>query len=215
MTAREAEGGDPKALVRRGYDACSDVYVDRRAKTPPPELEALAARLPRGARVLDIGCGSGIPVTAALSPRFDVTGVDISQEQIARAARTVPAATFVRGDIMEIDFSAESFDAVVAFYSIFHLPRAEQPALFERIARWLAPGGYFLATLSRFAEDDRTEEDFFGVTMFWSQLGFAEYEAEIARAGLDLLSVTMAGKGYVDDEGPPETHPLVLAQKHG
>ena len=77
--------------------------------------------------MLDIGCGAGVPVTQALSGRFAVTGVDISSEMVRQARANVPGATFIHGDITSVDFPDSSFDAVVAFYSIFHLPREEHP----------------------------------------------------------------------------------------
>ena len=51
-------------------------------------LDLLMARLAPGGRVLDLGCGAGLPSTLRLSERFDVTGVDVSAEQLRRAART-------------------------------------------------------------------------------------------------------------------------------
>jgi SAM-dependent methyltransferase len=201
-----------KALVRRSYDRCADAYAARRARTPPPELRALADLLPPDARVLDIGCGAGVPITAALAARFQVTGVDISEEQLARARVLVPSARFLLGDVMTVDFEGESLDAAVAFYSIFHLPRIEQPELLRRIARWLRPGGYLLATLSRFGEAGYTEDDFFGATMYWSQFSLDESRGQMEAAGFEILSVTWAGEGYEGEE-PNETHPLVSAKR--
>lgn len=215
MTPHECAAEDAKETVSRGYDRCADEYLSRRAKRPPPELETLAALLPPGASVLDIGCGAGAPVTVALSERFSVTGVDVSAEQIARARARMPHGTFLHGDVMALEFPEASFDAAVAFYSIFHLPRGEQSGLFVRVGRWLRPGGYLLATLSRFGEAGYTESGFFGVTMCWSHFGLDEYRPQIAAAGFDVLSVAMAGEGYVDDDGPNVTHPLVLARRRG
>jgi SAM-dependent methyltransferase len=45
-----------------------------------------------------------------------------------------------------VDFPPETFDVVVAFHSIIHVPRTEQPLLVRRIHRWLRPAGVFLAT---------------------------------------------------------------------
>ena len=97
-------------------------------------------------RIAVLGCGAGVPVTHWLAQRFEATGVDVSAKQLELARQHVPAASFVRADMSELDFPAGSFDAVVAFYSIIHVPRMEHPALVSRIYSWLRPGGRFLAT---------------------------------------------------------------------
>src|SRR2546429_8375786 len=92
---------------------------------------------PQGAHVLDLGCGMGVPTTATLAQHFTVTGVDISAHQIELARQKVPQATFIQSDISLLDFPPRSFDAVVAFYSLFCLPRAELFPLLQKIASWL------------------------------------------------------------------------------
>src|SRR6266498_631895 len=57
------------------------------------------------------------------SERFDVVGVDLSEEQLQLARAEVPGATFVQADFADLDFPAESFDAVAALYSFVHVPR--------------------------------------------------------------------------------------------
>jgi cyclopropane fatty-acyl-phospholipid synthase-like methyltransferase len=128
-----------------------------------------------GARILDIDCGAGIPIASELAQRFSVTGIDISGEQIRLARQHVPSGTFIQADIMTVDFSDATFDAVVAFYTIFHLPREEHAELFKRIRMWLKHGGNLLATVALQDEDPYTEDDFFGVTMYWSNYGLTYY----------------------------------------
>ena len=94
--------------------------------------------------MLDIGCGAGVPITRTLAERFCVTGLDISSEMVRRALVNVPEATFILGDIMSVEFPPHHFDAVVAYYTIFHLPREEHPELIRRIYTWLKPGGWIL-----------------------------------------------------------------------
>jgi ubiquinone/menaquinone biosynthesis C-methylase UbiE len=61
--------------------------------------------------------------------------VDISARQVELARRNAPAATFIHGDMAAQTFPESSFDAVVAFFSIFHLPREDHGTLFESIER--------------------------------------------------------------------------------
>ncbi len=204
--------GDPKQIVESGYDACGARFNAQRNTDPTPELNQLIDVLPARARVLDVGCGGGV-VTAALAEHSDVVGIDISAAQIEQARARVPNATFVFGDIMAQDFEAASFNAVVAFYTLFHLPRQEHRPLLERIATWLKPGGYLLATVARGAHPGYTEPDFFGATMYWSHFEADWYTAVLGELGFDVLASGMLGHGYRDGAGrPDERHPVVFAQ---
>ena len=205
---------DYKLLVRSGYDLCAAAYHESVRHEAGRELDSLTERLEDGATVLDIGCGAGVPFARALGKRFAVTGVDISSEMLKRARANVPQATFIHGDIMAVEFSPSSFDAAVAFYSIFHLPREEHRKLFRRIYSWLKPGGHLLCSLTRSSEEPYTEDNFHGVTMYWSNYSLQEYEEILIRTGFNLLETSMIGHGYADGyDGPEERHPLVLAQK--
>lgn len=201
-----------KALVREGYDRCARAYADARATEPVGQLDLLLAHLAPSAAVLDLGCGSGIPVARTLAERCSVTGVDFSAEQIRLARQQVPAATFIESDLSDLELPGGSFDAVVAFYALFHLPRDEQLALLASVWGWLKPGGYFLGTLSPRDEAPYTEDDFFGVTMFWTNFALEQYEQVLRNLGFELLDVTTTGHGYSDPR-PPEQHPLVFARK--
>ena len=205
---------DYKILVQRGYDRCAAAYHEAHKNEAGPELDFLTRRLEDDATVLDVGCGTGVPYTRALAQRFTVTGVDSSSEMIRRARANVPKGSFIHRDIMSVEFPPSSFNAAVAFYSVFHLPREEQPELFRRIYVWLKPGGYLLCTLTRFSEEAYTEDDFFGVTMYWSNYGLEDYKEILTRAGFSLLETSVIGHGYTEaHQAPQEHHPLVLAQK--
>ncbi len=149
-------------------------------------LLEFAQRLPGGARVLDLRCGPGVPSTKALAHRFDVIGVDISEAQIGLARENVPEATFIHGDFAEIEFPEASLDGVAAFYSISHVPREEHALLFERIARWLVPGGLFLATLGA-TDSPHWVGEWLGVPMFFSSHDAATNRALLRGAGLELM----------------------------
>ena len=205
---------DYKALVQRGYDRCAGAYGEARKIEAGPELDLLAKRLEDGATVLDIGCGTGVPYTRALAQRFTVTGIDSSSEMIKEARANVPNGRFIHGDVMSVEFSPSSFNGALAFYSLFHLLREEHPELFRHIYDWLQPGGYLLCTLTRFNEGAYTEDDFFGVTMYWSNHDLEDYKEILTRVGFSLLETSVIGHGYTEaQQAPHENHPLVLAQK--
>jgi SAM-dependent methyltransferase len=200
-------------LVAAGYDAMADTWEDwsgRIADDPRQEwLDELLAVLPQEATVVELGCGNGTRETRELAQRTRLTGVDLSEEQLRRARERVPAATFIHGDLTTIEFAAGSFDALAAFYVLNHVPRELLPRLFERIHRWLRPGGHLLSTLGA-SDLPEWEGDWLGVPMF-----FSGHPPEINRrllrdAGFELVhddAVTIA-----EPEGAVTFH-WVLARR--
>jgi cyclopropane fatty-acyl-phospholipid synthase-like methyltransferase len=203
---------DYRKLVERGYDAIAAKYNDARSREDEAALTPLLARLPPGSRVLDLGCGAGVPIARALAERFDVTGVDLSAGQLALARAQVPGATFIRADMATVQFEHASFDAAVSFYAIFHLPREEHAPLLARIYRWLRPGGYLLASLAM-TDAGAYTEDFFGTEMYWSHYGTRHNRRIVEEAGFTILRDALLTHGYGDSDHPPESHPIFFAQK--
>lgn len=179
-----------KLIVRAGYNEIAERYLtwsERVVNDPRARFtDDLVRRLPEGARVLDLGCGAGIPSTRLLAERFEVLGVDISEAQIELARKNVPEATFVRDDFSELAFPEGSFDGVAAFYSISHVPREEHTRLFVRVAEWLKPGGLFLATLGAEESPNWTGE-WLGVPMFFSSHDADENRRLLHGAGLSFV----------------------------
>ena len=141
---------DERDLVRRGYDQLSYRYRRDDAEDGQygPWLADLHQRLPASSAVLDLGCGCGIPVARFLAHAgHRVTGIDISDVQIDRARRLVPAARFLRADATRLELPPASYDAVVCLYALIHMPLTEQPRLIERVAAWPRPGGWLLVTV--------------------------------------------------------------------
>jgi SAM-dependent methyltransferase len=182
---------DPRTrIVGDGYDAMSDdfgAWRDRVVGDPRERWrEELASRLSDGARVLELGCGAGVPDTLALAERFRVTGVDISEEQIARARANVPEASFVEADFTSLDFDDGSFDAVAAFYSFNHVPRDLLAPLFARIHSWLVPGGLLLASFGT-SDTESWVGEWLGTTMFFSSFPPETTSRLLVEAGFEPL----------------------------
>jgi cyclopropane fatty-acyl-phospholipid synthase-like methyltransferase len=176
-------------IVQAGYDELGPRFGEwaERIEGDPSErfVAELEARLPEGARVLDLGCGNGAK-SARLAGRFELTGVDVSGEQLRLARAEIPAAKLVRADFAALDFPAETFDGITALYSIMHVPREEHPSLFGKILRWLKPGGLFLASLSHVGGDDWAGE-WLGVEMFFSGFDAETNRRLLREAGFELL----------------------------
>jgi trans-aconitate methyltransferase len=178
---------DAHELVRRGYDAIGAGYRDWAATVESPVaryLDRLEATLAPGSDVLDLGCGPGVPA-ASLARRHRLMCVDTSAAQLELARAAVPGATFVQANMTEVELAPGSFDAVVALFSIQHLPSEEHPALFERIAGWLRPGGRFLGTLGVVEHPGVVDPDWLGAPMYASSLGHERYLELLPELGLE------------------------------
>jgi SAM-dependent methyltransferase len=190
---------DPADLVRSSYNTLSRHYRgdDDDAPRYDPWLADLHSRLPGPGQVLDIGCGCGLPVARQLTAAgHQVTGVDISDVQIDRARQLVPGASFIRADATELDFPADSFDAVICLYALIHIPLDRQPPLLRDIARWLRPGGWMLATTGHTAWTG-TEDNWLGgpATMWWSHADAATYRSWIGQTGLEITDQQFVPEG--------------------
>ena len=206
-----------KEAVARGYDRVGGRYGELALKADFDEraryVDALIDGLPSGARLLDLGCGAGVPTTRRLAEHFEVTGVDISQRQVERARYNVPGATFLWADMSSLDLPAASFDAVTAFYSIIHVPRDEQPELLRSIATWLRPCGPLAATLGAESVEAAYDDFWPGVSMFWSSFDSATGCRMIEDAGLGIASA--CERTSESPGGGSETFLWVVARKPG
>jgi cyclopropane fatty-acyl-phospholipid synthase-like methyltransferase len=178
-------------MVARGYDMVADEYAGlESAEDQWPRLarvRAFTAHLQPGSYVLDIGCGNGLPATRELAESHEVTGVDISPEQISRARSNVPAATFICGDARDVDLPGGRFDAILALYLIDNIPRDEYPGVFRRLHELLGPGGRLL--LSAEPGDDPWQcYTWLGVPMFINTVPTSELLEVLQEAGFSILS---------------------------
>ncbi len=109
-------------------------------------LERFCALLPAGGSVLDLGCGSGDPLTLALLARgFRVTGIDASPAMLALYRANAPAARADLADMRDFDLGAR-FDGILAWHSLFHLTADDQKSALARVAAHSAPQAALLFT---------------------------------------------------------------------
>jgi len=210
--------GDLKQLVESGYDRIAQRYLEfaqrnlawEKSSARMGYLRKLLEHLSAKAQVLELGCGAGVPCTQLLAQQAHVTGVDISAAQIALAKQHVPDATLLQADMMTLAFPPASFDAVGAFYSVIHLPRAEQAVLIERLAAWLRPGGWFLVNLGVSNDPGSIEPDWLGTTMYWSSYDAQTNLDLVSQAGFTLVETDT----LIDNEdGEPVSFLWILAKK--
>lgn len=153
-----------------------DLFFDRRLKEYDAhqlhEIESAqefypftAAQLPRtpGARVLDLGCGTGLELEYyfAQNPAAQVTGIDLAAGMLQALREKFPGRDLhlIRGSYLELPLGAGIYDAAVSVESLHHFTKAEKVPLYRRVLAALKPGGYFLLT-DYFAASDLEEEHF-------------------------------------------------------
>jgi len=190
-----------KENIRKAYDNIAIKYSEWTKPSYPTRVEYLHKLLaylppsPVEKSVLELGCGSGQPCTAVLAsnPSLKVTANDISPVQLELAAQHLPSTNvaLVEGDMMGLSFEEHSFDAVIAMYSIIHLPREEQVTLLTRIYKWLKPGGLFLGNFSAGPEDEGSFDkhwlDGTDGVMFWSGWGEERTCEILSSLGFELI----------------------------
>ncbi|WOX20479.1 class I SAM-dependent methyltransferase [Streptomyces solicathayae] len=183
----------------------------------PAQLEAiewLTARLGAGARVLDVGSGTGRPVADLLvRAGHEVTGIDVSGEMVALASAQVPGARFEQCDVRAFDAPEGHFDAVCAFFPLLIMSRAEATDTLKRMAGWLAPGG-FLVTATVPADVEDVEIVWMERTVRVSSFSTEEYlRIQREDCGLDVLHHVVSVFAPDDDRAAPEDHLFTYARR--
>lgn len=178
---------EKEGLVKKGYDKIAEEYqTSRQTLNNMKELEKFARLLPKVAKVLDVGCGAGVPVAKFLvESGFDVVGIDFSESMLKLARRNAPEATFIRRDMTKLDFADNSFDGLTAFYSIIHVPREKHFPLFESFHRILKPDGIILVCMG--PDEWEATEEYYGASMFWSHYSPEKSLQLVKNAGFQIV----------------------------
>ena len=239
---------DLKTRLKASYDAIALRYNEwtiPHSTTRLHYLDQLLSHLPTTSstpvRILELGCGAGIPVTQKLLeyPNFFVTANDLSGVQIALArenllfydavstsasagdaasasntrteAETISRLTLIENDMLALAFPHSSFSAVVGMYSIIHLPISEQIQLLRNITKWLKPGGFLLANFSASEMHGSTEKKWLGEKEGWMFWGSLGVAGTL-RAISDVGLDVIISK-VEEDEVDDASFLWVLAQK--
>lgn len=132
-----------------GYESVADRFISGRSQSGVgvETVRAWAKELPSGGAILDLGCGSGNPISKIfVEGGFALYGVDASASMIAAFRANFPSARAECSTIEDSPFFARTFDGVVAWGLIFLLPPEVQSRLIQKVSQVLNPGGKFLFT---------------------------------------------------------------------
>ncbi|MFS4106238.1 class I SAM-dependent DNA methyltransferase [Streptomyces sp. PD-S100-1] len=215
---------------RTGQAEAFDAIGDRYDEAFPHKegqisaTEWLVASLPAGSRVLDLGCGTGVPTARRLTEAgFEVVGVDLSAGMVARARAQAPGARFHQADIADLGpggpydlggaYDLGRFDAVAAFFSLLMLPRAEIPTALRAVRRLLVPRGLFALSMVE-ADVDDVPIPFLGRRIRVSGYSRAALRQVVEEAGFDVVEETSHGYAPAGADVPPEEH-LFLRCRRG
>ena len=191
------------------YNKIADWWDEtRRIKPADPCIVSLADRLPVNASVLDIGCGSGSPIDVFLAGRqFRVTGIDPSEKMLEKAiSLNLGMARFYCTDLFGFE-TGETFDAVIAFDSIFHIPFDLQKYIYPKVSTFLKQNGFFLFTHGK--KSGTVHGTMHGEPFSYSALDQQILKNELNSSGFDIVE-------FHEDYQDPVTGTrdvLVLAKK--
>jgi SAM-dependent methyltransferase len=177
-------------VTRRFYAEKAATYAaDTAEQSVSLHLSDFVAALAPGARVLELGCGSGRDSAVLIAHGFDVTPTDGTPEMAAEASAFLgrPVGVLPFGDLAQ----TQAYDAVWANACLLHVPRADLASVLGLVHRALTPGGLFYASYKAGAAE--------GLDRFGRYYNFPD-EAWLRRAygeGWSSLDVTQAsGSGY-------------------
>ena len=191
MTDRSSgyEGVAAEFLARRGSGRS-----DRSTGVGVNPVRKWARTLPRGAAVIDLGCGPGFPITEVLvAEGLNVFGVDAAPSFVQAFRRNLPDTPVVCEAVQDSRFFDRTFDGVLAWGLIFLLSSEDQRRLIQSIADILAPGGRLLFTSP--AEPLVWSDAMTGLES--RSLGAEEYRKQLSAVGLSVISeYDDGGHGY-------------------
>ncbi len=186
------------------YNKIAEIYTDKYFSdlTDTPYIDKFLNQLPRGGKVLDIGCGPGTFSKYLVDKGFAVEGVDLSTEMIKIAKIKVKGASFNIMDMRRLDFGNSFFDGLLVAYSLIHIPSKEIANTLKGFNRVLKIGGLVLI-VAQCGESDKTVDEplmkgekifinFFTtqkLTDFLTKAGFnVTYQKEVTMKDPDSLS---------------------------
>jgi len=130
-----------------GWEAVAPRFMAERSVIGAATVRAWCRTLPAGASVLDLGCGSGVPISEALIGEGCVVyGVDASPSLVAAFHQRFPQAQVVCEPVEESGFFDRQYDGVVAVGLLFLLRPDVQRAVIRRVSAALKADGRFLFT---------------------------------------------------------------------
>ena len=173
---------------RIAYNKIADQWADSRDSSFVSKLVIdFAAKIKPGGKVLDIGCGTGYPITTFLSEYgFAITGIDIAENLLQKAIkRNIPNTNLHLCDFFDFE-PTERFDGIIAFDSFFHFPKDKQAEIYGRVSKWMNIGGYLLFTHG--TKEGEISGEMFNEIFYYGSLDTQVVHKLILASGLEIVS---------------------------
>jgi SAM-dependent methyltransferase len=175
-----------------GYEGVAAEFLSRRGSGRSAGVGVNAVRkwartLPRGASVIDLGCGPGFPLTEVLvAEGLNVFAVDAAPSFVRAFRRNLPNTPVVCEAVQDSRFFDRTFDGALAWGLIFLLSPEDQCRMIQRIAEILAPDGRLLFTSCAGTEPLAWKDAMTGLES--RSLGAEEYRSQLSAVGLSVTS---------------------------
>src|ERR1044072_4725551 len=180
----EEHQGPAFDLIGERYD---ESFVERDAQIA--EGAWVIENLPPGGRVLDLGCGSGLPTAKQMiDAGMSLVGVDESAKMLELAQRQAPGGEYRHGDLRDLPDELGQFDAVAAFFALLMLPRKDIPPLLSR-CRELLRGPRLLCLGMVISDLDMFPISFLGAPTFVTAYPPADLRELVTDAGYEVLDL--------------------------
>jgi len=112
-------------------------------------IQRFAKQIPKGGRILDLGCGTGKDVAIFNDLGFKASGIDGSAGMLSEAAKIHPNIKVAFGDVRKLEFPDNFFDGVWSWSVITHLKDEDKKSALKEVYRVLKSGGTFAQTIWR------------------------------------------------------------------
>ena len=186
-------------------------------------LDRFCEKLPNKAKVLDLGCGSGVPIARYLSEKgCEITGVDSSEVMLEMAQQNFPIENYpnhrwIHGDMRNVQLNENArlnenvslntdsiFDGILAWDSFFHLTADDQRQMFAQFQQFSKIGTMLMFTSG--PSDGEAIGEMFGEALYHASLSPDEYRQLLAQNGFQVLAM-------IADDADCAGHTVWLAQK--
>ncbi len=183
------------------YDRIAAQFAGTRVQLRPKEvgyLPLLLAPLAPASTILDLGCGTGHPIASHIAAQgHRIVGVDASAAMLALACERLPGHRWIHSPMETVVFH-ETFDAVVCWDSLFHLPHEQWPGVLRNVHRWLRPGGRLMLSSGGVVDPDGHGfiDTMFGESFYYDSLPPAALLALLDEIGFEVVLAEMCDEPH-------------------
>lgn len=152
-------------------------------------LDDFLKYVPKKGKILDIGCGVGVDSSYIKSKGYIPTGIDISKKMLEIAKKKNPQVDFRLGDMRKLNFKNDSYNGIIASYSLIHIPKNEVSGIISNLYKILKKGGIiYLGLQSGKSCEIFIDEPFkHGESLFLNIMSLKEIKVILEKEGFKIV----------------------------